>query len=103
MNVIEPVGYVDMLALEMNAKAILTDSGGMQKEAFIFRVPCVTLRDTTEWVETVRCGWNVLAGANTAKIIECTQHAPQNHLNVQPYGKDAADNIVRCIKEWSKS
>lgn len=64
----EPVPYIDMLMLEMNAAAILTDSGGVQKEAHFFRVPCVTLREETEWVETVMSGWNIVAGVRGDKI-----------------------------------
>jgi UDP-GlcNAc3NAcA epimerase len=58
--VIEPVGYLDMIALLDGCTRVLTDSGGLQKEAYFFRKPCVTLRDATEWVETIEAGWNRL-------------------------------------------
>ena len=69
VRLIEPVGYLDMLALEHGSTLILTDSGGIQKEAFFLGKPCVTLRDETEWVETVECGLNTLVGADTNGIL----------------------------------
>lgn len=73
LMVIEPLGYTEFLKLMAHAKKILTDSGGIQKEAYIFRVPCITLRYVTEWVETVEDGWNILVGADMERIIEAIE------------------------------
>ena len=69
IKVIDPVGYLNMLVLECHSAMIMTDSGGVQKEAFFLRKPCVTLREETEWVETVECGANVLAGTEVERIL----------------------------------
>lgn len=74
VQVTPPVGYFEMLALERAAAVILTDSGGVQKEALYARVPCVTLREETEWVETVEAGWNVLAGTDEDRIVAAVDH-----------------------------
>ncbi|MCR5385565.1 MAG: UDP-N-acetylglucosamine 2-epimerase (non-hydrolyzing) [Treponema sp.] len=74
VKLIDPIGYFEMLTYEQNCKCILTDSGGVQKEAFFFEKPCITMRDTTEWVELVENGWNTLTGADPKKII----HAVRN-------------------------
>jgi UDP-N-acetylglucosamine 2-epimerase len=96
---IEPVGYIAMLALEQAANRVLTDSGGIQKEAFLLGVPCVTLREETEWIETVESGWNVLAGSRWQAIIEAVQLPMPEPPQHNPYGTgDAARLIVQSLE-----
>ena len=98
VRIFEPLSYLDMLLLEKNARVILTDSGGVQKEAFFLKVPCITLREETEWIETVKAGWNTLVGCNIEKILEAVQTAKPGKKNCNPYGDgQAADKIVSII------
>ncbi len=96
---IEPVGYLDMLRLEEAARVILTDSGGVQKEAYFARVPCVTLRHETEWIETVEMGWNTLAGADPDTIVSAVHRAAApGREGPSPFGAgDAAIQIARVL------
>ncbi|WP_408007871.1 non-hydrolyzing UDP-N-acetylglucosamine 2-epimerase [Pseudalkalibacillus sp. A8] len=97
LKIIEPVGYLDMLKLESNAKKILTDSGGVQKEAYFVEVPCVTMREQTEWVETLEDDANILVGTNTDEIVQ----AALNDVtpSYKPYfgTADAAKKIVEKL------
>jgi UDP-N-acetylglucosamine 2-epimerase (non-hydrolysing) len=102
VRIVEPLPYFDMLALLSSARAVLTDSGGVQKEAYILEVPCVTLRENTEWVETVEDGWNVLVGADADRIVAeadavgdaCRRHSAR-------FGDGhAAERIAAIIAEY---
>jgi UDP-N-acetylglucosamine 2-epimerase len=96
---IEPVPYTDTVALLRSASALLTDSGGMQKEAYFFGVPCVTMRDETEWVETVELGWNTLVGADTERILAAVQARTKPIARPSVYGDGhAADAIVDVLE-----
>ncbi|MGZ4846209.1 MAG: non-hydrolyzing UDP-N-acetylglucosamine 2-epimerase [Halobacteriota archaeon] len=98
LNVIKPAGYFDMIVLEKNARLILTDSGGVQKEAYILKVPCVTLRGETEWVETVEDGWNVLVGNDRDKIMDAVAHFSPPSSQRHVFGRgDASTQIVTAL------
>ena len=96
---IPPVSYLDMLTLEKNARAILTDSGGIQKEAYFFKIPCITLRNETEWVETVASGWNTLVGTDREKILPALSHIDKPRPKHKDfYGEgNASEKIVEII------
>lgn len=96
--IIDPVGYLDMIELESNAFKIVTDSGGVQKEAFFMNKPCITMRDETEWIETVENGWNVLVGTNKDKIIDAILHFIPKTCQNQIFGDGkATDKILSII------
>jgi UDP-N-acetylglucosamine 2-epimerase len=93
IRMMEPVGYFDMLVLQENASCILTDSGGMQKEAYLLGVRCITLREETEWVETVQAGWNKLTGVDGNAIREAfrTWHPSAERLALYGNGNAAGE------------
>lgn len=102
VNVLEPVGYLDMIALEAHSLKLVTDSGGVQKEAYFAGVPCITMRDETEWVETVDVGWNRLTGADEEKILEAVERfaPPEQRPSIFGDGK-AAEQIVTTFRQKS--
>jgi UDP-GlcNAc3NAcA epimerase len=95
VRLIEPVGYLEMVGLTSSARLVLTDSGGLQKEAYWLRVPCLTLRDETELVETVQTGWNVLVGSDTATIVESVRVCvpPDSHSRLYGDGRAAKKSV----------
>lgn len=102
IDVVRPVGYYDMLVLENNARRILTDSGGVQKEAYFFKVPCVTLRERTEWIETVEDGWNVLVGTNKSAIIRMANEFEPATKQTEVLGQgNASRNVCRILVGFS--
>jgi UDP-N-acetylglucosamine 2-epimerase (non-hydrolysing)/UDP-GlcNAc3NAcA epimerase len=100
--ILPPLGYLDFTQLAMNARAILTDSGGVQKEAYLLGVPCVTLRDTTEWVETVEAGWNTLVGLDREAAIAAVERpAPAGDRPELYGGGRAADRIGEVLDAYT--
>jgi len=103
LQVLEPLSFLQMLRLEMSARAIVTDSGGVQKEAFFHGVPCITVRDETEWSETVELGWNELVGAERNRLVAAFERLDSRTpvVGCHPYGEgDAAMRILRVLDGW---
>jgi len=107
IHVIEPVGYLDMLALLDQCRIVITDSGGLQKEAFYVGRPCVTARNETEWIETVELGWNRLVGSDPTAMLRACQDllgSPPSQSRAGVYGDgDAADRIAEILAEATGS
>jgi len=95
VRLVEPVSFLDMVMLEKHAKVILTDSGGVQKEAYFHGVPCVTLRDETEWVETVDAGWNTIASADKTRILAAESNCHDKlKTAIDEYGQGHAAKVI---------
>lgn len=98
LRLLDPQGYLDMVRLEAGASVILTDSGGIQKEAYWLRVPCVTLRDETEWVETVAQGWNVVAGADCDVILRAARQPVRPKTRDDAYrGEGSVGRLIQAL------
>jgi UDP-N-acetylglucosamine 2-epimerase len=104
LKFVEPVGYLDMLMLEGNARIIATDSGGVQREAYFLGVPCLTLRDETEWTETVVAGWNTLVGADPARILAgWASFVPPTYRPPVFGDGHAGDRIAGFVDRWASA
>ena len=104
LRVTPPLGYLDFLKLARHAKAVLTDSGGVQKEAYLVGTPCVTLRDTTEWVETVKTGWNVLVDLDVGAALDALLRPPPSGERPELYGGGrAAERICDVLAAYTPS
>ncbi len=101
IKIIDPIGYLDMLSLESNCTKIVTDSGGVQKEAFFMKKPCITMRDETEWVETVENDWNRIVGTDKAKILDAIMNfepsKPQKIIFGDGKSSEKICDIIECL------
>ena len=98
----QPLGYLDFLALLQGSAAVVTDSGGVQKEAYLAGIPCVTLRDTTEWTETVELGWNRLVGLDVQQVLAALNGLQRPAARPELYGGGhAARRVVEALERWA--
>jgi UDP-GlcNAc3NAcA epimerase len=97
-----PLGYLDFLKLARHARAVLTDSGGVQKEAYLLGVPCVTLRDTTEWVETVEAGWNVLVDLDRDAALAALERNPPVERPELYGGGHAGERVCDVVAAYTQ-
>jgi UDP-N-acetylglucosamine 2-epimerase len=97
VEVLAPLPYLDFLGLVAGAACVLTDSGGLQKEAYLLGVPCITLRDATEWGETIEAGWNVLAGTDPDRILAALARPPRGDQRPALYGDGRAAERVAAL------
>jgi UDP-GlcNAc3NAcA epimerase len=97
VRLVPPLGYLDFLELTRNARAVLTDSGGVQKEAYLLETPCITLREATEWVETVEAGWNVLVDLDADAALEALERPAPTAPRPDLYGGGRAAERIRDI------
>jgi UDP-N-acetylglucosamine 2-epimerase (non-hydrolysing)/UDP-GlcNAc3NAcA epimerase len=102
INVVPPLGYLDFLKLARRARAVLTDSGGVQKEAYLLGVPCVTLRDTTEWVETVDAGWNTLVDLDAPAALAALERRPPEERPELYGGGHAAERVCELLSAYTQ-
>jgi UDP-GlcNAc3NAcA epimerase len=101
LHLVPPLGYLDFLKLARHARALLTDSGGVQKEAYLLGVPCVTLRDRTEWVETVEVGWNVLVDLDADAALGALERKPPSERPELYGGGHAAERVAEVLSAYT--
>ena len=102
VKLVQPLGYLDFLKLARHARAVLTDSGGVQKEAYLLGVRCVTLRDTTEWVETVESGWNVLVDLDRDAALAAVEREPPAERPELYGGGHAAERVCDVLSTYTQ-